>query len=973
MSTAIANQLFLAYLGRPADSAWQSSTASLLNGSAPSAALQGAFYNAAVAEGVFSATDSNSTLVNKIFLQTFGFAASTFEQTAWSNLVDTGVISKATLAWTIFSSYMGATNVPAAYQQPAQSKLIAIQAYTAQLLNDGTANLALSQGGTAATSARTSIATVTTAAQAATYVTGIAANVASSAVTAGQTFTLTTGVDVSGTLESTSKSTSTAGNDTFNATSATLNSFDNINGGAGTDTFNYAETGTALFALPAALTLAGLENIVVSRINTGTTTGEVAITNTTFGTGVTSLSYTDASAATAMTGATVAVTLASATAVTVAATGAGTFTTVAVTDTSAAAASTGSKLTTVSITKASGANTLTGNGITTLNLEATGGLTTVTAAAGTRALTVNTSGTTTLGGLTDATATTLNINVAGAAALGTITTAKATTVNYSSTAANVSGTLTAAAATTLNVSGTKLATLTLTGNTALATVNVTGTAGLTTDLTAGATAVTLLDTSGTTGTTTATVNLATAVTGGAGNDHITVGATTKTINLGGGTAVAAVSGTSNAVLAANTVTLTSGTTALGTGGSINGGTGTADELILVNADAVTLSAANAVTTAFKAAVTGFETLNIGTQTGSTVDVGKMGTFTTVKMTTAAAAQVLAGVTSGQTIEAVFGAGGTSITTNSLTAGSDTLTLKLSGDLSGGARAFGILATPGAETVNIVTNDTNLTFTTRQATATLNNTNATSIVVTGNNGLTLTHNLADGTTASTNLHTLDASGLTKGAIVYTSGVLTTDATVRGSLLGGDTLNFAASVAAVNMTATAGTNTLRGSTTIASTLTGGTGADTIFGGSGADTIVGGAGADTIYADNAGTKGVRTLTSVDATIAAGETMIAVINGTTVTYTMTTADVAGNTAADLLASTTKLAAAINADANLSKLVVATNALGVVTITSISDGVLAISGISTDTIAMTASAASGSVGTTANNVILAERAQILL
>ena len=42
MSTAIANQLFLAYLGRPADSAWQSSTASLLNGSAPSAALQGA-------------------------------------------------------------------------------------------------------------------------------------------------------------------------------------------------------------------------------------------------------------------------------------------------------------------------------------------------------------------------------------------------------------------------------------------------------------------------------------------------------------------------------------------------------------------------------------------------------------------------------------------------------------------------------------------------------------------------------------------------------------------------------------------------------------------------------------------------------------------------------------------------------------------------------------------------------------------
>jgi hypothetical protein len=156
--------------------------------------------------------------------------------------------------------------------------------------------------------------------------------------------------------------TGTANNDTFNATSSTLQSFDIINGGAGSDTFNYSETGTALFALPTSVTLSNIENIVVSRLNTGTTTGEVAITNTTFGTGVTSLSYTDASAATAMTGATVAVTLADATSVAVAATGAGTFTTVAVTDT-ATTVTTGSKLKTISINKASGANTLTGNGI----------------------------------------------------------------------------------------------------------------------------------------------------------------------------------------------------------------------------------------------------------------------------------------------------------------------------------------------------------------------------------------------------------------------------------------------------------------------------------------------------------------------------------------------------------------------------------------------------------------------------------
>ena len=77
MSTSIANQLFLAYMGRPADASWRDSTANVLNGGQPSVALQTAFYNAAVAEGVFAATDSNSSLVNKIFMQTFGFAAST--------------------------------------------------------------------------------------------------------------------------------------------------------------------------------------------------------------------------------------------------------------------------------------------------------------------------------------------------------------------------------------------------------------------------------------------------------------------------------------------------------------------------------------------------------------------------------------------------------------------------------------------------------------------------------------------------------------------------------------------------------------------------------------------------------------------------------------------------------------------------------------------------------------------------------
>ena len=688
--------------------------------------------------------------------------------------------------------------------------------------------------------------------------------------------------------------TGTSNNDSINAilgTGATLNPFDSISGGAGSDTLNIVDSTAAAFtALPVSTTASSFETVNLSRAAAAAATSiGVTVVDTTFGTGVKTLNVVEAGAAT--TAAAASVTLNSAETVSVVSTGATKFNGVTVADTGTTAATAGNTLKTVTIQGGSTtANAIWGNAVTTVNLNDTGAVATVVnAAAGTRAVTVNTSGVAAIGGFTDATATTLNINNsatngATAVALGTFTAAKATTVNYTSTAANASATITGAVATTLNVSGTKLATLALAVDPALTTINVTGAAGLT--LTAATNAATdyaalaLIDTTGSTGVLTAdTLGTATAVTGGAGNDYITVGATTKAINLGGGTAIAAVAGTSLAVPAGNRVTLASGTTALGVGGSINGGSGTADELVLVNGDAQTLSTANAVTTAFKAAVTGFEILNIGTQSATTVDVSKMGTFSTVKMTTAAAAQVLAGVTSGQTIEAVFGAGGTSITTNNLSAAADTLTLKLSGDLSGGPRAYGILATPGAETINIVTNDTNLTFTTKQATATLNDTNATSIVVTGNNGLTLTHNLADGTTASTNLNNLDASGLTKGAIGYTSGALTTDATVKGSLLGGDTLNFAASLAAVNITETAGTNTISGSSTIASTLNGGSGADTIYGGSGADVINGGAGADVIVADNAGAKRVETYTITTAGAGTATVTLAGV-ATTVTY---------------------------------------------------------------------------------------------
>lgn len=665
--------------------------------------------------------------------------------------------------------------------------------------------------------------------------------------------TLTTGVDTI---------TGTAGNDVINGTivaanAGLLNSFDSISGGAGSDTLNLAVTdATAALTVPASIAFSGLETVNINR--SGAATNTTDIKNTTFGTGVQALNVTDAGATGAGTQSAV---MASAKSISFVST-ANAFGAVTITDTDATTTATqGSTLNTATVTKAASA-AINGNGVTTVNINAVAGTTVITSAAGTRALALNASGTTTQGAVTDAEATSAVVTVSGAQTLGLVTVAKATSVTINTNAAATTS-IAAAKATTLNLGGTNLNTLTIDAATVAATsVVVTGAGGVAADLTP-ITALTSVDTTGSTaaapatgaltGANTLTIGTGVTYSGGAGQDIVSVGATTKAVTLGAGDDTAVVS-----------------VTALGTGGSIAGGDGT-DTLKLSNANAVTLSTAGAVQTAFKAAVTGFEVLDITAAAASTVNVAATGTYSTIKMNNADVAQVLSGVTSGQTINLVYaaaaGTAGSGITTNSLSAPNDTLTLKLSGNLSGGARNFGdTIALAGVETVNVQMADTNTTFTTSLATATIVDASAQSIVITGNNGLALTH-------AGTALNNFDASGLTKGAVTFTAGALTTDATVKGSVTGGDTLNFAAALGKVNITATAGANALTGSSTIANTITGGSGVDTIVGGAAADTITGGAGDDLItggdgtdtvtggagadtfkftYADNAGADG-------------------------------------------------------------------------------------------------------------------------
>lgn len=129
LSVAIADQLTLAYLGRGVSFDWRNAAALSLDqsGTAPAAS---SFFSAALKDGALAATDSLEQIVDRGFQNIFGFAATPFEQTAWADLARGGFVSREALPWALFVSYLGADNVPARYQVTAQSRLLALDAFT---------------------------------------------------------------------------------------------------------------------------------------------------------------------------------------------------------------------------------------------------------------------------------------------------------------------------------------------------------------------------------------------------------------------------------------------------------------------------------------------------------------------------------------------------------------------------------------------------------------------------------------------------------------------------------------------------------------------------------------------------------------------------------------------------------------------------------------------------------------------------
>ena len=578
------------------------------------------------------------------------------------------------------------------------------------------------------------------------------------------------------------------GNDAFSGVAdgavatQTFGALDTIDGGAGIDTLTLTNAAGTVTLSPAA-TVKAVENLVIR-------SGQNAITaDVSSWTGLQTVGVEQLGTAAAIS----LTTKANASSVTV--TGG---TTVGVTD-----SGTTDTLTSVSVAGATGLVTATSDVLTNVSLNASNGGATVVAAAGTRSLAVS---------LNNVTA-------------GTITDAEATGLSISSTGVKSSGvTVTAVKATAVTVNADEALTLADVNLTAAKTLTVTGDSLLTISATTDVTALTTITASGTTGGVTITPALGTGVTytGGDGKDTITLGATTKAITTGAGN---------------DTVTINAA--AVGAGGTVDAGTGT---------DTLGLSAANAVTASvdatFASKVKGFEVLALGavgaSGTVSLTNLNDSANNAIAKVTVAGVgagfALTLDGLVSGNTVEfnASSGAGASTVlsVTGALASTSDVINVGFTGTAAIDAKT---VDASNIETVNFLTDDSATTPTGIAHVATLTDAAAKAITVTGDAGLTLTF-------AGTALTSFDASGVTKGAVSYTTGALTAAATLTGGA-GADTLNAAASTKAVTISGGAGNDTIAGSSTIGSTLTGGDGNDTITGGAGVDTITGGAGNDSI----------------------------------------------------------------------------------------------------------------------------------
>ncbi len=130
VASAIATQISVVYLGRPADKTLLLDLKTALGNEQPSAAVLRLIAAKAIQDGAFSASNSSKDIVVNTFNNIMGFLPSAYEQTEWAKYIDNGTLTKANAPWIIFQSYLGANNVPDIYKLPTQARFVAAQTFS---------------------------------------------------------------------------------------------------------------------------------------------------------------------------------------------------------------------------------------------------------------------------------------------------------------------------------------------------------------------------------------------------------------------------------------------------------------------------------------------------------------------------------------------------------------------------------------------------------------------------------------------------------------------------------------------------------------------------------------------------------------------------------------------------------------------------------------------------------------------------
>lgn len=263
-STAtLVQELYIAYFGRPADVAGSNNATALINWNGTPSSLLVDFGKSAEYTSQFTGLTAAQT-VDKIYQNLFGRSAESAGLNFWATKIASGEITLANAVWTILNGVTAGSVDDTA----VSSKVTWATAFTSALASDAAANVAYNAS--TLDSVKAQLLTIKDAATLATANTGLTAFVTTmttnGAGVAGQTFTLTNGLDAK---------VGTAGNDTFVgtldlvATSQTINVGDSVDGGAGIDTFKLSSNVLAASNNNSGLTLTNVEKVEIANLVAG--------------------------------------------------------------------------------------------------------------------------------------------------------------------------------------------------------------------------------------------------------------------------------------------------------------------------------------------------------------------------------------------------------------------------------------------------------------------------------------------------------------------------------------------------------------------------------------------------------------------------------------------------------------------------------------------------------------------------------